>query len=651
MTDATKINNLRAKLHQANVDYYVHSSPTITDAEYDRLLRELKELEDRNPSLVDPNSPTARVGAAEISSFAKVRHTKPMLSLDNAFTVDEVLDHLKHPNAGVLVEWKIDGLSLSLIYENGQLVRAVTRGDGTIGDDVTINARTIADIPLVLPTALNVEVRGEVYMPKDVFAKLNRQRQAEGEELFANPRNAASGTMKQKNPVEVARRKLRFLAYHYSRTNVETQGQSLSALKHLGFNVPETMMCSLSDRARVNECINLASIRRNNLPFEVDGLVFKLDNLKLQEEAGYGTRSPKWAIAFKFPAERKATKLNSITVQIGRTGTLTPVAELEPILIAGTTVKRASLCNQDEIVRLGINVGDDVLVEKAGEIIPKVVGLSQKVKQGHWLMPTHCPCCNTRIEKEEGQVAYYCPNFACPDQVFERLEHAVCKRSLDIDGCGESQIRQLIANGVKTLKDLFSIENVSFLGTASQAKFVREREKAKKAPLWRKLHALGIEGLGSTSCKELAARFTSLEQMVDHDAEVKSILGPVAACNFFATIETLIDEIAKLDALGFTFEEDAKARGVLSGKVFVITGAMLSGSRDQVSAKIEGLGGTVKPSVSKKVNFLVKGDGAGANKTEAATKYGTKIITEDELYRLMGVELTVDAGVTEEREY
>lgn len=648
-----RINELRQLLHQHSHSYYVLSTPIITDAEYDELFRELVQLEASFPEHADPNSPTSRVGAPEIPGFVKVAHSSKMLSLDNVFSVDEALQFFSKSSAQpVMVEWKIDGLSLSLHYVDGQLKQALTRGDGVTGDDVTANARTVRDIPLILKRPISVEIRGEVYMPKASFIKLNAQREQEGEELFSNPRNAASGTMKQRSPQEVARRDLRFIAYHALGQSIDgalTQSALMKEVDELGFVISPQRKTNLTpDGIRTVALISLKL--RDCFSFEVDGLVIKMDSREAQRDLGIGTRAPKWAVAYKFPAERKMTVLKAITVQVGRTGTLTPVAELEPVRLSGAIVRRASLCNQDEVERLGINVGDAIFVERAGEVIPKITGLSKKESIGPWKMPTVCPCCATKVKRNEGQVAYYCPNHDCPDQVFARLEHAVSKGSLDIDGCGEAQIRLMIERGARHLSDIFAFADVAFLGAAASRKFSIEREKAKKAPLWRKIRALGIDGIGSTASKELALRFGSLEKMVS-SPELKEVLGPVAFVSFLKAIESQVDEIDRLASLGFHLEEDAKARGILSGKVFVITGSLMSGTRDTVSALIEKNGGLVKPSVGKKVNFLVAGEGGGNNKAAAAVKYGTKVITENDLYTMLGLELKIDAGVTEEREY
>lgn len=362
----TRITELKRIIHAANYDYHVRNQPTISDAEYDRLFAELRHLERCYPECDDPNSPTKRVGGVEISSFKKVKHSFPMLSLDNAFSPSEVVEFFHGVDHTVVVEDKIDGLSLSLRYEHGELVSAVTRGDGSTGDDVTANARTIMSIPLILPGRVTLEVRGEVYMPRQVFVKLNKERERNGEDLFANPRNAAAGTMKQKSSTEVAKRQLGFIAY-YIMHGSELHTTVLSTLDGLGFKTPEAFVTRVS---QADEAIRVMGERRSTREYDTDGLVFKVDDPQVRAELGMGTRFPKWAVAYKFPAEQVETTLRAVTVQVGRTGTLTPVAELEPVNIAGTTVKRASLCNWDEIERLGINVGDRVLVEKAGEIIP-----------------------------------------------------------------------------------------------------------------------------------------------------------------------------------------------------------------------------------------------------------------------------------------
>jgi DNA ligase (NAD+) len=421
----------------------------------------------------------------------------------------------------------------------------------------------------------------------------------------------------------------------------------LEYLNKLGFLTPASIganiFVNLRERDQVEKIVSTyKSVHAAHLDFDIDGLVFKINSLKLQEELGLNNRAPNWATSYKFPPEQKVTKLIGITVQVGRLGTLTPVAELQPVNLAGTTIKRASLHNQDEIQRLGINIGDDVIIQKAAEIIPQVVGLANKRSQGVWSMPERCPCCNSVTSRLVNMVATVCTSRMCKDQVLARLEHAVKKQSLDIDGCGEQTVKALVDRGINGLPGLFALDDFSFLGDSAARRLKAGIEKAKSAPLWRKLHALGIEGIGVTTCKELATRWSSLADMLDHMDDVASILGPVTFGNFkqYVESEENLSDLERLIQLGVTFEEERKS-GPLVGKVFVITGGMVSGSREEVSAKIESLGGTMKSSVSKKVHYLVVGEGAGANKSTSAQKLGTKCISEQELYDMMGLPMTL----------
>lgn len=641
----------------------------MSDSEFDRLLVELRNLEAKHPELADPESPSARVGSGSTTGFAKVKHTVRCLSLDNAFNIIDVHDFFRNSRTirqnsdpaakDYIVEPKVDGLSLCLRYDHGNLVQAITRGDGTTGDDVTANAMVIPTIPHTIPGGLTIEVRGEAFMYKSGFEKINTERVAAGEEPFANPRNAASGTMKQKDTSEVAKRPMGFIGYRLIGTRHPTQLQCLGALKDFGFVTPIDLgdlkrrnLTSVCSFAELEDAIMQMDADRKKVDFDTDGAVIKFNSMAMQDELGDGTKYVKWGLAYKYPAEKRATRLNSITVSIGRLGTLTPIAELEPVQLGGSTVKRASLCNQDEIDRLGLDVGDEVIVEKAGEIIPKVVGVVSHRGAKVWKMPKKCPCCDTEVVRAEGAVAYRCPNFMCSDQVFERLKHAVQKGALDIDGCGDSMIQLLMANGVKTLSDLLSLRQSFLPVSAATKKFFVEREKARQQPLWRKLAALGIDGVGQTLSKELAARYNSLDKILDLSrADLVAIMGPVSAGSFLEHLRANADEIGKLDELGFKFEDAERAVGPLTGKVFVITGGLMSGSRGQVSKKIEDAGGIVKSSVGKKVDYLVAGDGGGNTKAVAAQKLGTKVITEEELYVLLGQPLTVSATATEEREY
>ena len=646
-----RLHQLRSELHQHIHSYHVLTQPTITDERYDQLFKELQTLEAQFPEFADPNSPTARVGSQSIDSFEKVKHCVAMLSLENTFSPQEVIKYFdsKCPGAGSLegiIEPKIDGLSMSLVYQNGQLVRAITRGDGSVGDDVTANVRTIASVPLVIDNFTG-EVRGEVYMSRTQFNKLNKQLEKEGDELFANPRNAAAGSIKRKNPAEVATRKLSFIAY-YLTANQRTHDKyshAIHALQHIGFVTPHTLgadyTVDLRNLAQVDQVI---SNYKNNFDqeFDIDGLVLKINDLQLQTELGLNNRAPNWATSYKFPPEQKVTELIGITVQVGRMGTLTPVAELRPVNLAGTWVKRASLHNADEIERLGLNIGDDVIIQKAAEIIPQVVGVANKRSTGVWSMPDRCPCCNSITSRLINKVATICTARMCKDQVFARLEHAVKKQSLDIDGCGEQSIKAMVDRGINNLSDLFAADDLSFLGDAASKRVASGLKKAKTAPLWRKLHALGIDGIGLTTCKELSNRWNSLPDMLDNMEEISKFLGPITFLNFRLYFENddNMTELEKLVSLGVTFEDEKKS-GPFVGKAFCITGGMLTGSREEVSAKIESLGGSVKSSVSKKVHYLVVGEGAGANKSANAKKLGTLCISEKELYDMMGLPMEI----------
>lgn len=628
--------------------------------------------------LADANSPTVRIGSPVMSDFPKVKHTRKMLSLDNAYNVEDVLAFFNGVQAPAgIVEPKIDGLSLALHYQDGRLVKAVTRGDGQTGDDVTTNARAIKSIPLILDFPVTVEVRGEVCMFFDTFNKLNEQLKAAGEDLFANPRNAASGTMKSKDSRVVAQRGLNFVAYNVADPiKFLTTGNRMADPDHTHDNTVKTLVkcgfltvfnypANIQNTLRSHFCTSMATESdvvkalawgeemRQMAPFPTDGLVFKLDDLKLQAELGDGTKSPKWAVAFKFPPERKPTKLLSIEVSIGRLGTLTPVANLEPVHLSGTTVQRASLCNQDEIDRLGIGVGDMVLVEKSAEIIPKVMGIYKKYSAQTWKMPAHCPSCSHEVTREEGKVAYRCTYHRCEAQVIERLKHALGKSALDWDGMGEVMIKFLVvACEVSQVSDLFAFTDeqiTTHLSASAAKKFLTERERVKKAPLWRKIHALGLEGIGRSLSQDLCAKWHSLEEMVDHIDDLRSVLGEVMWENFKEGLMLQADEIDRLQNYEFVFETEAASLGVLSGKVFCITGTMMSGSREEVSQRVEQAGGSVKSSVSKKVNFLVNGPGGGANKAEAARKHGTIVITEQQLYEMLGVPMpTVESKNWEE---
>jgi DNA ligase (NAD+) len=655
---------LRGILNEHNYLYHVLNAPKITDAEYDKLFQELLQLEKIHPELADVNSPTARIGHASPNSFKKVKHGSKMLSLDNTFTAAEVVKFLGKGEE-VHIEPKIDGCSLELIYEQGKLVSAATRGDGTSGDDVTANARTIFTVPLELTEKIDLRVRGEVYMTFTVFNRLNQELAQSGEDLLANPRNAAAGAIKLKDPYEVSKRQLSFVAYSSpdELKGIKTQAALVEHLQSLGFisitclptiqdmELPEFVAVLESD-AQAKKLIEEMNVYRKQLDFPTDGLVFKINSLAKQRDLGEGSRAPNWATAFKFPPERKATKLTAITCTVGKTGRITPNAELAPLSLSGTMVTAASLCNQDEVERLGINVGDEVFVEKSAEIIPKVMGVAKKHSKGFWKMPAKCPSCGHTLVRPEGFVDFYCENNDCQEQVFARLKHAVGKGALDIDGCGEVTVRELMEHGVRGLSDLFSVSDLDFLKPSAKKKFIEGREQAKNQTLWRKIHALGIDGVGRTASQDIAGRWNALYAVFDELPQLKEVIGESLFESWTRWFAQHAEEIDKLESLGFHFESDAKTAGPLTGKFFVITGTLVSGKRDEVIRRIEEAGGTVKSTVGKNVHYLVAGADCGRTKTDAAKKVGTTVITEEQLYQLMGKPMPViTADVDPNREF
>ena len=664
-----RVTELRTQLHQHAHNYYVLAAPTISDAEYDRLFRELQNLEAQHSELADPNSPTARVGARTPNTFNKVKHDVPMMSLENSFTTEEALKRIIN-EAGpceVVLEPKIDGLALSLKYTNGKLSIAVTRGDHEIGDDVTANVRTIHDIPLIINYSKPIEIRGEAYLSKTSFEKINTELTAAGEEIFANARNAAAGTMKQKDSTVCAKRNLNFVGYYIVNPHqhgVTSQLELLAFIKYLGLpialnEVKEFPVLQLFEKSTMileNHLTTFNSTRKN-LPFETDGCVIKVNSLELQDKLGNKTRVPRWATAFKYAAENAVTTLKGVTCQVGRRGTITPVAELKAVEIAGVTVRRASLCNQNEVDRLGINIGDEVVVERAGEVIPKVIDISKKRTTGNWTMPETCPSCGTKLIRDG--VHFFCPNDTnCKDQQAEQLRHAVGKGALDWDGFGSAMVDLTVDFGITKLSQLFELTD-SKLDELFKPAFIRkfkvERERIKTAPLWRKINALGIENIGQTASKELCEHANSLESMLDLGPDkLRNILGPVASQSFIQYLQKHVDEIDRLNELGYTFTEEKPTTTTpqpLSGKTFCLTGAMMSGTRPQVSATIEQYGGKVKGSVGKDLNYLVAGEGGGAGKANAAKKHGTAVISEEDLYRMMNIPMPTAPSIPAEEEF
>lgn len=655
-----RIKFLRDEINRYNHQYYVLNCSPITDAEYDALYMELVALERKHPHLIDPSSPTQRVGAKSTTGFKKVKHgDKRMLSLDNMKSAADVIHALGMET--VMMEPKIDGASLKLMYRKGVLVQAITRGNGMEGDDVTANARTIMTVPLTLTDAVDINVVGEIYMSFTAFNALNQKLEAEGSDPMANPRNAAAGAIKLQDPKEVAARNLGFVAYGTTTefSNIATQSQLTEYLEILGFQsvymLPTTGSCqTVADRFLIENETTLAQriaeadACRKFLDLPTDGLVFKLDDLVKQRELGEGSKYPNYACAFKFPPERKATKLLSVTVQIGRTGRATPVAELEPVLLSGTTVRRASLCNQSEIIRLNVDVGDTVLVEKSAEIIPKVVGVVNKERRVVYVLPEKCPCCGTVLKQPKGMVDSYCPNSDCDAQVLERLKHGCGKSALDIDGCGEVLVTEMMKHGVRKLSDVFNV-NPSFMKPAARKRFEAGRAACAAQPLWRKFHALGIDGFGQTLCQEVAARWSSLSSAFDEAEALRDLVGPSVFNSIVDFCDGYAEELDALDAqIGLTSSQ--QAAGPLKGKAFCITGDLRSGSRNEVSRRIEDAGGVVKGSVSRHVNYLIQGTETGKVKREKAEKLGVPVITEQQLFTMMGMEMPLPKNM-EEREY
>lgn len=650
---------LRQEIRRHEYLYYVLAKPEISDYQFDQLMAELKALEATHPELVTPDSPTQRVGGAVLDELPQVRHELPVLSLDNSYNEGELAEWyarvtraLGHPPDHLVAELKIDGVSLSLVYEQGLLVRAVTRGNGEVGEEVTANARTVPTIPLRLPQPLPlVEVRGEVYMPREVFLQLNRRRREEGEEPFANPRNATAGSIRLLDSAECARRGLRFFAYQIARLvgeQLSYHSQALEKLAAWGFATnPGWRRCP--DLACVHAFVQEWGAQRRSLPFDIDGVVVKCDNLEEQKALGATSKFPRWAIAYKYPPEGERTQVRAIVVQVGRTGTLTPVAELAPVRLAGTTVTRATLHNADEVARLDVRVGDTVWVEKGGDVIPKVVAVDTSARSPQaqpFLMPTHCPACGTAVAREPGEVAIRCPNPSCPAVVKAQLRHFCSRAGLDIQGLGEQRLEQLLREGLvsdpASLWDL-DWERLASLpgwGKKSAENLQRQLEAARQRPLWRLLVALGIRHVGERAAKLLAERFGSLDALArasQEELEAIEGIGPVIAqsvVSFFAS-EQGRRLLSRLRERGLDPRQQPPqpAAKPLQGLTFVITGT-LSRPREQVAALLETAGAQVADSVSRKTSFLVVGEGPGS-KLEKAKALGVPLLHEEQLKALL----------------
>ena len=668
-----RLEQLRKDINYHNNRYYALDDPVISDAEYDNLMRSLNELEAQYPELIIPESPTQRIGASPAEGFPEVRHSVPMLSLQNAFNFQELQAWYNRVNGllegadfNMVCELKIDGLAVSLIYKDGRLVRGATRGDGFRGEDVTGNLRTVKSIPLALldraPRVL--EVRGEVYMPKESFRLLNEEREARGEELYANPRNTGAGSVRQLDPRRTASRNLEIYVYGLGRTDngsmPDNHWDTLLQFKKMGFKInPHNTICR--NLEEVEELYDHWLDGRHQLPYGTDGLVVKVNPFRLQDILGYVGREPRWAIAYKFPAEQAVTRLLDIGINVGRTGSLNPFAILEPVNVSGTVVKMATLHNEEDIHRKDIRTGDWVVVERAGEVIPQIVAPVVARRTGEekiFEMPKSCPVCGTEVMKPESEAMHRCPNTSCPAQFFELLKHFVSKGAMDIEGLGERWCRILIdANLVTDVADLYRIKQEEMLGLDRMGdklatKIMGNIETSKKRPLSRIIYALGVLHVGSEMADLLAQHYSSIDQLAGAtQQELTSIpgIGPKIAASIAAYfhVDSNLQVIEKLRQARVNLaQEEAIDQGAhpgldggrelpLAGLSFVLTGTLSSMSRSRADAMIKELGGTNTSNVTGKTDYLLVGEGPGS-KLEAARRLGTKLLSEDEFLELSG---------------
>lgn len=664
MTEIERIDQLREELHRHNYNYYVLNAPEVSDQEFDRLMRELQDLETKHPEHKDENSPTMRVGSDINKNFTQVLHKYLMLSLANTYSEAEVSDFYDRVKKSlnedfeICCEMKYDGTSISLTYENGKLVRAVTRGDGVQGDDVTDNVKTIRSIPLVLHGEgypREFEIRGEILMPWEVFEDLNREREVREEPLFANPRNAASGTLKLQNSAIVASRKLDAYLYYLLGEDLPCDGhyENLKEAEKWGFKISDvTRKCKTLEE--VFEFIKYWDTERKNLPVATDGIVLKVNSLRQQRNLGYTAKSPRWAIAYKFQAERACTRLNKVTYQVGRTGAVTPVANLDPVQLAGTVVKRASLHNADIIEGLDLHIGDMVYVEKGGEIIPKIVGvdkdarilIGEKVK-----FITHCPECGSQLVRYEGEAAYYCTNdTACPPQIKGKIEHFISRKAMNIEGLGPETVDQFYQEGlIHDIADLYilktsDIVNLERMGEKSAENIIAGIEQSKNIPFERVLFALGIRFVGETTAKTLAKAFKSIDALanasLDDLIHVDEIGEKIAqSIILYFTDDKNREIIKRLRDAGVKLEADEQDTSdhtdKLAGKLIVISGVFTHHSRDEYKDLIEKHSGKNVGSISSKTSFILAGDNMGPSKLEKAQKLGIPIISEDEFLAMI----------------
>lgn len=665
MTDERqRILQLRNELHEHNYKYYVLNQPEISDQEFDFMMKELQELEARHEDMFDPNSPTQRVGSDINQEFTQVTHKYPMLSLANTYSQEEVADFYSSVKKGlngedfeICCELKYDGLSISLTYEDGKLVRGVTRGDGVHGDDVTANVKTIRSIPLVLKDGdwpKEFEIRGEILMPWNVFERLNQEREAAEEPLFANPRNAASGTLKSQNSALVASRNLDAYLYYLLGDELPGDGhyENLEKAREWGFKISEGMR-KVKTLQEIYDFIDYWDTERKNLPVATDGIVLKVNSLRQQRALGYTAKNPRWAIAYKFKAERACTRLNEVTFQVGRTGAVTPVANMEPVQLAGTTVRRATLNNEDFIRSLDLHIGDYVYVEKGGEIIPKIVGVDieqRPIIAQPVTFITHCPECGAKLVRYEGEAAYYCPNDAgCPPQIKGRIEHFISRKAMNIDSIGPETVDDFYRHGlVRNVADLYDIEVQQINGDGSRQKsaekIVNGIEASKQVPFERVVFALGIRFVGETTARLLARHFKTIDALAAASLqdllEVEGV-GEVIAksvMTYFRNPVTM-QIVERLRGYGLQMalseEQMSSATDKLAGKSIVISGVFAHHSRDEYKQMIEQNGGKNVGSISGKTSFILAGENMGPAKLQKAEKLGIQIVDEETFLKMI----------------
>ena len=659
-----QIQNLRKELNEHNYNYYVLDNPTISDYEFDQKLKELQLLENQYPEYYEANSPSVRVGGEITKNFPTVTHEFRMYSLDNSYSKEEleewekrILKNLGENNVSFVCELKYDGASIDLTYEKGILVQALTRGDGIQGDNITTNVKTIKSIPLVLKGndfPERFHIRGEIIILKEGFEKMNAERIAEGEDPFMNPRNTASGSLKLQDSSEVAKRPLDCLLYYLVGDSlpISTQFEGLEKAREWGFKVPsQSQVCH--NTQEVMDFINYWDKHRHELPYETDGVVIKVNNLQQQQELGYTAKSPRWAIAYKFKAEQVTTKLSSISYQVGRTGAITPVANLEPVLLAGTVVRRASLHNADQIAKLDLHIGDSIFVEKGGEIIPKIVGVNidERLENSAPISYiTHCPECETKLIRNEGEAQHYCPNsYGCPPQITGKIQHFISRKAMDIEGIGQETVELMFRSGlIKNYADLYELQlneisKLERMGERSAENIIIGVNKSKQVPFERVLFALGIRFVGETVAKKLARTFLSIDNLQKATFEELLQIDEIGERIAQSVIEFFADEqnqkiIERLKSYGLQTQiirNENEHSDKLKGITFVVSGVFEKFSREQLKNMMENNGAKVASSISSKTNYIVAGENMGPSKLEKAQKLNIPIISELDFEKML----------------